>query len=41
MRKKHFHRQKHRDRTSRKATVVTEIRMVRAVPTENKKNEKE
>lgn len=36
LRKKHFQRQKQRDKTNRAATVVTEIRMVRAVPTKDK-----
>ena len=38
LRKKHFQRQKHRDMTNRAATVVTEIRMVRAVPTKWEKD---
>lgn len=37
LRRKHFHRQKQRDMTNRAATVVTEIRMVRAVPTERER----
>lgn len=38
LRKKHFQRQKQRDMTNRAATVVTEIRIVRAVPTTREKN---
>lgn len=37
MRRKHFQRQKQRDMTNKDATVVTEIRMVRAVPTAGRK----